>query len=72
MRGGLILFLKKKHQKNELKSIVQDIFKFGSKESDESHSALKLEKSAISKLQKKPLFAFSKMAKNLFLHQKNV
>jgi len=33
------------------------------------HSALKLEKSAISKVQK-TLFAFSKMAKNQFLHQK--
>ena len=34
---------------------------------DARHSALKLEKSA-----KKALFAFSKMAKNQFLHQKNV
>ena len=32
------------------------------------HSALKLEKSAISKV-KNTLFAFSKMAKNQFLHQ---
>ena len=37
----------------------------------EVHSALKLEKSAISKVQK-ALFAFSKMAKNQFLHQKKV
>ena len=35
------------------------------------HSALKLEKSAISKVQK-TLFAISKMAKNQFLHQKKV
>ena len=34
-------------------------------------SALKLEKSAISKVQK-TLFAFSKMAKNPFLHEKKV
>ena len=37
-----------------------------------SHSALKLEKSAISKVQKKTLFAFSKIAKDQFLHQKKV
>ena len=40
------------------------------KKKDNTHSALKLEKSAILKVQKKTLFAFSKMAKNQFLHQK--
>ena len=35
------------------------------------HSALKLEKNAISKVQK-TLFAFSNMAKSQFLHQKKV
>ena len=35
------------------------------------HIALKLEKSAISRV-KKTLFAFTKMAKNQFLHQKKV
>ena len=36
-----------------------------------AHSALKLEKSAIPKVQKH-IFAISKMAKNQFLHQKKV
>ena len=36
-----------------------------------AHNALKLEKSAISKVQK-TFFAISEMAKNQFLHQKKV